>query len=98
MVTNKVTFTLDRATIVRLDEAARRLALPKSQVVREAIREFYERSGRLSEQERLRLLRTFDEVMPRIPSRDIRQVERELKDIRQARRSGGRREGLRSNS
>ena len=36
MATTKVTFTLDEATITRLRAAAERLALPKSQVVREA--------------------------------------------------------------
>jgi hypothetical protein len=91
MATTKVTFTLDQATVTRLAEAAVRLAMPKSQVVREAILEYYDRIGRLSERERLRLLRTFDEVVPRIPARDAREVERELKALRQARRSGGRR-------
>ena len=98
MATTKVTFTLDRATIARLQEAAARLALPKSEVVREAVRDFYERIGRLGESERLRLLRTLDEVVPRIPSRDVREVARELKAVRKARRSGGRRTGLRSRS
>jgi hypothetical protein len=91
MATTKVTFTLDQATVTRLAEAAARLARPKSQVVREAILEYYDRIGRLSERERLSLLRTFDEVVPRIPARDAREVERELKALRQARRSGGRR-------
>ena len=91
MATVKVTFTLDQATVTRLEEAAARLALPKSRVVREAILEYYDRIGRLSERERLSLLRTFDEVLPRIPARDAREVERELKALRQARRAGGRR-------
>lgn len=94
MATTKVTFTLDQATITRLQEAAARLARPKSEVVREAILEFYERIGRLSERERLSLLRTFDEVVPRIPSRGLREVEQELKAVRRARRSGGRRSYL----
>lgn len=98
MATTKVTFTLDRATIARLQEAAERLALPKSEVVREAVRDFYERIGRLSEGERLRLLRTFDEMVPRIPSRDLGEVDRELKAVGKARRSGGRRAGLGSRS
>ncbi len=97
MATIKVTFTLDQATVTRLQEAAARLALPKSEVVREAISEFYERIGRLSERERLSLLRTFDEVVPRIPARHLRQVERELKAVRRARRSGGRRAGTKRN-
>ena len=91
MATRKVTFTLDEATIHRLEEAAARLALPKSQALREAILEFYEGIGRLSERERLDMLRTFDEVIPRIPRGDASQVRRELKALRQARRSGGRR-------
>ena len=90
MGTNKVTFTLDQPTITRLQEAAARLALPKSEVVREAIRQFYEGIGRLSDRERLQMLRTFDEVVPRIPARGAREVIRELKALRQARRSGGR--------
>jgi hypothetical protein len=91
MATTKVTFTLDQATLTRLQHAASCLALPKSQVVREAIMDFSERIGRLSERERLNLLRTFDEVVPRIPERDVRQVDQELKAVRLARRSGGRR-------
>lgn len=94
MATVKVTFTFDQATISRLEDAADRLALPKSEVVREAILEFHDRIGKLSERERLRLLRTFDEVIPGIPARDVREVERELRAIRQARRSGGRRSSV----
>jgi hypothetical protein len=91
MAATKVTFTLDEPTIHRLQEAAERLALPKSEVVREAIHDFYDRIGRLSDRERLKMLRTFDEMVPRIPERDVREVEQELKGIRQARRTGGRR-------
>ena len=69
MATTKVTFTFDDATITRLDQAAARLAKPKSQVVREAIHDYSERVGRLSEAERLRMLRIFDEMLPRIPMR-----------------------------
>jgi len=91
MATTKVTFTLDQATVTRIQEAAERLSLPKSEVVREAVHEFFDRIGRLSDRERLKMLRTFDEVIPRIPNRDVREVEAELRTIRQARRSGGRR-------
>src|SRR5258706_263283 len=82
MAMNKVTFTLDEATIERLQQAAACLALPKSEVVREAILDLSERIGRLSERERLNLLRTFDELVPRIPKRGDLQVEQELKAIR----------------
>jgi len=91
MALAKVTFTLDQATLARLREAAERLARPKSQIVREAIHDFHERIGRLSERERLRLLRVFDEVVPRIPERPLAEVRKELEAIRQARRTGGRR-------
>jgi hypothetical protein len=39
----------------------------------------------------MKMLRTFDEVIPQIPARDVRKVELELRAVRQARRSGGRR-------
>jgi len=57
MATVKVTFTLDRETVGRLRQASERLSKPKSAVVREAIHDFSERVGRLSERERLRELR-----------------------------------------
>jgi hypothetical protein len=93
MATTKVTFTLDEDTITRLRATAERLALPKSEVVREAIRDFSDRAGCLSERERRRLLEAFDRLVPAIPSRPLRDVERELTDLRRARRVGGRRSG-----
>ncbi len=86
----KVTFTLDRSTISRLREAAERLAKPQSQVVREAIQEYHERIGKLTEQERLRMLQALEEIMARPPSRPQREVESEINAVRQARRQGGR--------
>ncbi len=91
MAAVKVTFTLDQETVNRIADAAERLSKPKSEVVREAIQEFHDRLGRLSERERLRLLRVFDEVMPRIAPRPQEEVDAELRDIREARRGGGRR-------
>jgi len=91
MATTKVTFTLDQAAISQLQEAAARLAIPKSEVVRAAIAEYYEKIGRLSERERQRLLRAFDELVPRIPERSAAEVDRELTSIRRDRRAGGRR-------
>ncbi|HEY1241821.1 MAG TPA: ribbon-helix-helix protein, CopG family [Bryobacteraceae bacterium] len=91
MATTKVTFTLDADTINRLERASERLSKPKSQVIREAVQEYYDRIGRLSESERLRMLRVLDEIMARPPSRPAKEVDRELREIRRARRSGGRR-------
>lgn len=89
----KVTFTLDDATVKRINTASQRLSLPKSRVVREAIEDYYERLGQMGEQERKRMLRVFDEVIPRIPARPLNELRRELQAIRSARRSGGRRAG-----
>jgi predicted transcriptional regulator len=87
----KVTFTLDDLTVSRLKQAAERLAKPKSEVVREAIHDYHARLGRLSEKERVRMLRALDEWLPKIPSRPAADVDRELREIRQDRRASGRR-------
>jgi hypothetical protein len=86
----KVTFTLDETTIDRLQVTAERLGRSKSQVVREAIAEYHERSGRLSERERRRLLTAFDRLLPEIPRRSPDEVDRELEQVRLARRRGER--------
>lgn len=91
MATTKVTFTLDRISIEKLHDAADQLAVAKSEIVREAIIEFHDRLGRLSDRERSAMLRTFDEVVPGIARRSAAAVDRELADVRQARKTGGRR-------
>src|SRR6185437_16983837 len=90
MAITKVTFTLDSVSIQRLQDAADWLSVAKSEVVREAIMEFYARLDRLSDRERSAMLRTFDEVVPRIARRPASEVERELAEVRRARRAGGR--------
>jgi hypothetical protein len=90
MATTKVTFTLDAPTLARLRATAERLARPKSEVVRLAIQEFSERAGRLGEEERRRLLATFDRVVPRIPKAPQAAVARELDALRRSRRNPGR--------
>lgn len=91
MATVKVTFTLDAETVNRLERAAERLSKPKSQVIREAVAEYYQRIGRLSESEKQRMLRVLDAIMARRPSRTAAEVDQELREIRRARRGGGRR-------
>jgi hypothetical protein len=93
MAATKVTFTLDRISIDRLQDAAERLAVTKSEIVREAIMEFHDRIGRLSDRERLKMLSAFDELVPRIPERSAAAVDEELAEVRRARRAGGRRHG-----
>jgi hypothetical protein len=66
------------------------LKKPKSQIVREAIADFHERAGKLSEVERQRMLRVVRELVPSIPKRPLQEVEDEIAAVRTARRSGGR--------
>ena len=87
----KVTFTLDDETVGRIRQTAARLARPQSQVVRDAVRDYASRIGRLSEDERRRLLRAFDTLVTRIPLRPVRDVVAEIEAVRTARRGGGRR-------
>jgi len=87
----KVTFTLDDQTIRRLNNAAERLKKPKSEVVREAIADYHERVGKLSEAERLRMLKILEEMQSKPPTRPQAEVDREIAEIRAARRGGGRR-------
>jgi hypothetical protein len=87
----KVTFTLDRISLDRLQEAAERLSVAKSEVVREAILEFHERIGRLSERERSKMLSAFDELVPQIPERSAAAVDEELAEVRRVRKTSGRR-------
>ena len=87
----KMTFTFDDETVRTLRRAAARLAKPQSAVVREAIREYAQRVGKLSEAERRRLLEIFDTMLPKIPPRPASETDAELREIRAARRRGGRR-------
>jgi predicted transcriptional regulator len=87
----KMTFTLDDETVAALRQAAGRLAKPQSVIVREAIREYGARAGRLGEDERRRMLRSIDAVLAQPPTRTRAAVDRELRDVRAARRRGGRR-------
>jgi predicted DNA-binding protein len=87
----KVTFTLDDGTVSKLSETAKRLSKPKSQVVREAIEDYHTKSDRLTEAERLRMLRALREMMAKPPTRSEQEVDRELRDLRTSRRTGWRR-------
>jgi len=86
MAATKVTFTLDQATIGRLQDAAERLRIPKSEVVRQAIGEFHERLG-LSERERhrLRMLRasalSFGPRKAALSAKRYRPVQRPRDDL-----------------
>jgi len=87
----KVTFTLDEKTVTKLEDASRRLSKPKSEVVREAVADYHARMGRLSEQERLRMMRVLEEHLARPATRSQAEVDREIKELRASRRAGWRR-------
>lgn len=90
MASIKATYSLDPDTVSRLERAAERLGVSKSQIVRDAVADYSARVDRLGERERLRLLRLFDRVVPAIPERSVEEVEEELEALRRARRHGGR--------
>lgn len=84
----KVTFTLDEETVRTLRKVAERTRKPQSLVVREAVAHYAARDEKMTPQERERWLRTFDELLAKIPPRPREEVERELREIRRSRRAG----------
>src|SRR5688572_14447683 len=87
----KVTFSLDEATVAAIRRTAERLGSPQSQVIREAVAEYAARTDRVSERERLRTLGILNTLRQAPASRTAAAVDAELRAIRSARRSGGRR-------
>jgi metal-responsive CopG/Arc/MetJ family transcriptional regulator len=87
----KVTFTLDEKTVGKLQDASERLSKPKSEIVREAVTDYHARLGRLSEEERLRMMRVLEKHIARPPQRGNAETDRELQELRASRRSGWRR-------
>jgi Arc/MetJ-type ribon-helix-helix transcriptional regulator len=87
----KVTFSLDEATVAEIKRTAARLRAPQSQVVRDAVAEYAARADRLPERERLRVLHVLETLRGARPSRAAKDVDRELAEVRSARRQGGRR-------
>ena len=90
----RATFSLDEATIAEIKRTAERLKRPQSQIIREAVADFAARADRLSERERLRVMELLTTLQRAKPTRAEKDVDRELADIRAARRGGGRRHPL----
>ncbi len=88
MALRKMTFAIDDGTATRLAQAAERLHIPKSQVVRRAILDFGDRIGKVSEQERRERLRLFDQKIELVARREASEVEAELEQVRRARAHG----------
>jgi hypothetical protein len=87
----KATFTFDETTSRHLADAAVRLGKPKSEIVRDAINDYHSRLDRLTDEERDRMLKVIDELGPRIAPRPRAEIDRELAEIRRARRRWGQR-------
>jgi predicted transcriptional regulator len=87
----RVTFSLDDATVAQIRRTAARLRRPQSHVVRDAVADYATRTDRLSERERQHLMGVLERLRDAKPTRPATGVDAELKSIRTARRSGGRR-------
>lgn len=89
----RVTFSLDDATVAQIRQTAARLRKPQSHVVRDAVADYAARSDRLSERERHHMVTVLERLQAAPPTRPASSVDRELRNLRAARRAGGRRHG-----
>jgi predicted transcriptional regulator len=88
----KVTVTLSDDAIEALNRTAKRLGKPKSEVVRMALRDFAEHGAdRLTPAEIARRKAILERIRGIFPTRPQSETEAELRAIRRARRTGGRR-------
>ena len=88
----KMTFTVDESTAETLRRISKRVKRPQSQVLREAIRHYEPHAGELTAEERKQRLKVFDRVLARIPAKPATEVDNELRQVRQSRRKGWRRD------
>ena len=85
-----MTFSLDTLTAARIGALSEQLGKPKSAIVREAVSVYAQTTGKVTEDERVERARVFREYLARVPPRPAEEVEAELRELRLARRSGGR--------
>lgn len=91
IVMARITFSLDDATVAQIRQTAARLKTPQSHVVREAVADYAARTDRLSERERQQMMGVLERLRDAKPTRPAAEVDEEIRDIRSARRAGGRR-------
>ena len=87
----KLTFSLDEETVRLLRTVAERRRKPQSLVVREAIAEYAARDEKLTDADRARKLQVLEELAAFPATRGQAAVDRELREVRRARRAGWRR-------
>lgn len=85
---SKVTYTLDDETVARVRKLAQRTRKPQSQIVREAVAHYAAREEKLTPEERDQKLAILRKYAALLPDRPRDEVERELRDIRESRRTG----------
>ena len=93
MAATKVTFTLDAGTVAQIRRLADRSRKPQSAIVREAVAHYAAREDLMTPEERERKLAVLRELKARTPQRGGKtaaDVDRELRELRLARRSRGR--------
>jgi predicted transcriptional regulator len=86
----RVTFALDESTVASLRRTAARLRKPQSLVVREAVAEYAARADELTDGERARALAALARIRDAESTRSAGAVDEELRQLRAARRRGGR--------
>lgn len=88
----KLTFSLPEATAQQIRLAASRLGKAQSHIVRDAVADYTQRTDRLSEAERLRMLSLLHELRdkPRDQyTRTAAEAEAEIEEVRATRRLSG---------
>jgi predicted transcriptional regulator len=84
----KMTFSLDDETVRTLRAVAERKQKPQSVVVREAIVDYAAKGEKLSDAERARKLQLIRQLRSQPVTRNSASVDRELDEIRRARKAG----------
>ena len=84
----KLTFSLDDETVKALRDTAARTGKAQSLIVREAVAQYAAQEDRLGDAERQRLLGVLRRMQRRPATRPEADVDRELRAIRQSRRTG----------
>jgi hypothetical protein len=90
-MTREYTLTLDEETIQQIEAAAEHLGKSNSEVVEEAMADYRRLPDKITEAERQRMLNALDEMMRRPSPKTAEDVQREIEEVRAARRGGGRR-------
>ena len=84
----KVTYTLDDDTVEKIRRTAARTNQPQSAVVREAVAQYAPDADRMLPTEIQAKLRLCDAIMAKPPTRPQKDVDLELRQLRESRRIG----------